>query len=79
MTYACTLPKLYSKLNALTLLSARLLLMPLCPGLIMTSRMEHIFASGPGVQEWLVSTQPTGIWYKTIRHDGEHTPSEDDC
>jgi NAD(P)-dependent dehydrogenase (short-subunit alcohol dehydrogenase family) len=31
-----------------------------CPGLIMTPRMEQIFATGPGVQEWFVSKQPTG-------------------
>jgi len=31
-----------------------------CPGLVMTSRMDQIFASGPGVQEWFLSKQPTG-------------------
>jgi NAD(P)-dependent dehydrogenase (short-subunit alcohol dehydrogenase family) len=31
-----------------------------CPGLIMTARMERVFATGPGVKEWFESQQPTG-------------------
>jgi NAD(P)-dependent dehydrogenase (short-subunit alcohol dehydrogenase family) len=31
-----------------------------CPGVIMTPMIECAFASGPGVQEWFLSKQPTG-------------------
>jgi NAD(P)-dependent dehydrogenase (short-subunit alcohol dehydrogenase family) len=31
-----------------------------CPGLIMTARMERVFATGPGIKEWFESQQPTG-------------------
>jgi len=31
-----------------------------CPGLVMTPRMDQAFARGPGVQEWFLSKQPTG-------------------
>jgi NAD(P)-dependent dehydrogenase (short-subunit alcohol dehydrogenase family) len=49
-----------SKSAALQYVTQSIRINVVCPGLIMTPRMEHIFASGPAVKEWFVSKQPTG-------------------
>lgn len=49
-----------SKSAALQYVSQGIRINVVCPGLIMTSRMEQVFARGPGVKEWFESKQPTG-------------------
>lgn len=49
-----------SKSAALQYVTQGIRINVVCPGLVMTSRMEQAFASGPGVQEWFLSKQPTG-------------------
>ena len=49
-----------SKSAALQYVSRGIRVNVVCPGLIMSPRVEHAFASSPAVKEWLESKQPTG-------------------